>query len=185
MYYDTKVSHHHMFYGARVEVWFFFQVILVEFGSYAFSTTHLSLEQWMWCLLFGVGTLLWQQIVTTIPARKMPKFLRWGQEVPKDADIERALGDHSDDPSRRGTRHGQILWMRSLTRLQQQVRLVLCVRLVIVFRSSSIGDGGLPFLGIYISLTLSLIYPCFTMFSSHGPSVCGSFMYTVPSRSRP
>ncbi|GAU93669.1 hypothetical protein RvY_05571-2 [Ramazzottius varieornatus] len=94
------------------------QVILVEFGSYAFSTVHLDLEQWMWCLLLGVGTLLWQQIVTTIPARKMPKFLRWGAKVPTDSDIERAL--HSDDPSRRGTRHGQILWMRSLTRLQQQ-----------------------------------------------------------------
>ena len=106
--------------------WFFnsFQVILVEFGGYAFSTIGLSLEHWLYCILFGVGTLVWQQVVTTIPARKMPKCMRWGKEVPTDADIEAALGEHGElnpDGSRRPTRHGQILWMRSLTRLQQQV----------------------------------------------------------------
>ena len=101
-----------------------FQVILVEFGGYAFSTIGLSLEHWLYCILFGVGTLVWQQVVTTIPARKMPKCMRWGKEVPTDADIEAALGEHGElnpDGSRRPTRHGQILWMRSLTRLQQQV----------------------------------------------------------------
>jgi len=101
------------------------QVILVEYGSYAFSTKPLTLELWMYCLLFGVGTLVWQQLVTSVPTRKIPKFFRWGQEVPNDEDIERALGEpmNADGTHAKG-RHGQILWMRSLTRLQQQLRVV-------------------------------------------------------------
>ena len=43
-----------------------FQIIIVEFGSIAFSTTSLTLEQWVWCIFFGLGTLVWQQVITTI-----------------------------------------------------------------------------------------------------------------------
>lgn len=51
------------------------QVFIIQYGKDAFSTKSLSLEQWMWCLLFGLGTLLWGQIVTTVPTRKIPKLL--------------------------------------------------------------------------------------------------------------
>lgn len=51
------------------------QVFIIQYGKDAFSTKSLSLEQWMWCLLFGFGTLLWGQIVTTVPTRKIPKLL--------------------------------------------------------------------------------------------------------------
>jgi len=37
-------------------------VIIVQFGGFAFSTAGLTLEQWGWCLLFGVGELLWGQV---------------------------------------------------------------------------------------------------------------------------
>merc|ERR1719500_1860291 len=61
------------------------QIIIIQFGGLIFSTTKLNVEQWSWCILFGVGVLLWQQVVTTIPTsifgRKMesdsnthPKF---------------------------------------------------------------------------------------------------------------
>lgn len=43
----------------------------------AFATKALTLEQWLWCLLFGVGTLLWGQIVTTVPTKKLPKILSY------------------------------------------------------------------------------------------------------------
>lgn len=52
-----------------------FQVIIVQYGDLAFSTKGLNLEQWLWCLFFGFGTLLWGQIVTTVPTRKIPKIL--------------------------------------------------------------------------------------------------------------
>jgi P-type Ca2+ transporter type 2B len=52
-----------------------FQVVIIQYGKMAFSTKALTLEQWGWCLFFGVGTLLWGQLVTTIPTRKIPKIL--------------------------------------------------------------------------------------------------------------
>ncbi|XP_055353324.1 plasma membrane calcium-transporting ATPase 2-like isoform X2 [Paramacrobiotus metropolitanus] len=126
------------------------QVILIEYGSYAFSTLSLTPEQWMWCLLFGVGTLVWQQLVTSIPTRKIPKFMRWGEKVPTDDDIERALGDHGDfnaDGTRRGTRHGQILWMRSLTRLQQQLRVVRAFKSTLEDIEDRRSSASVPSLG--------------------------------------
>lgn len=51
------------------------QVVIIQYGKMAFSTKALNLEQWLWCLFFGVGTLLWGQLVTTIPTRSIPKIL--------------------------------------------------------------------------------------------------------------
>jgi len=38
----------------------------VQFGGFAFATAGLTLEQWGWCLLFGVGALLWGQVPISI-----------------------------------------------------------------------------------------------------------------------
>lgn len=38
------------------------QVFIVQFGGRWFSTAALNLEQWLWCLAFGVGVLLWGQV---------------------------------------------------------------------------------------------------------------------------
>ncbi|KOB77531.1 Calcium-transporting ATPase [Operophtera brumata] len=51
------------------------QVVIIQFGGMAFSTAGLSLDQWLWCLVFGAGTLVWGQLVTTMPTRKIPKNL--------------------------------------------------------------------------------------------------------------
>ncbi|XP_050426571.1 plasma membrane calcium-transporting ATPase 3 isoform X8 [Adelges cooleyi] len=60
------------------------QVFIIQYGKEAFSTKSLTLEQWMWCLLFGFGTLLWGQIVTCVPTRKIPKLLSWGRGHPEE-----------------------------------------------------------------------------------------------------
>lgn len=52
-----------------------FQIIIIEFGGLAFTTAPLTLEQWMWCILLGMGTLVWQQIITTIPTSCLPKSM--------------------------------------------------------------------------------------------------------------
>ncbi|OQV17008.1 Plasma membrane calcium-transporting ATPase 3 [Hypsibius exemplaris] len=83
---------------------FISQILLVEFGGHVFQTSGLSIELWLYCLLFGVGTLVWQQLVATIPSRKIPKVLRWGKEVPEP--------------------QSKLLWMRNLTRVQQQLQVV-------------------------------------------------------------
>lgn len=38
------------------------QVVIVQFGGRWFSTAPLTLEQWLWCVAFGVGGLLWGQV---------------------------------------------------------------------------------------------------------------------------
>lgn len=53
----------------------FDQVVIIQYGGVAFSTKELTLEQWLYCLCFGFGTLLWGQLVTTVPTRKLPKLL--------------------------------------------------------------------------------------------------------------
>ncbi|XP_026673716.1 plasma membrane calcium-transporting ATPase 2 isoform X5 [Ceratina calcarata] len=97
------------------------QVVIIQYGKMAFSTKALTLEQWMWCLFFGIGTLLWGQVITTIPTRKIPKIFSWGRGQPDDIGAIN-LGDEKFDPdSDKKPRAGQILWIRGLTRLQTQV----------------------------------------------------------------
>ncbi|RLU20100.1 hypothetical protein DMN91_006706 [Ooceraea biroi] len=102
----------------------FSQVIIIQYGRMAFSTKALTLDQWLWCLFFGFGTLIWGQIVTTIPTRRIPKILSWGRGQPDDIGAIN-LGDEKFDPdSDKKPRAGQILWIRGLTRLQTQLRVI-------------------------------------------------------------
>ena len=104
------------------------QVIIVQWGGRAFSTAPLSLEQWCWCIFFGLGVLVWGQLVTTIPTKKIPKNFTWGSGPPEEMiDATSSLvedgssGSLSQDAMKRT---GQILWIRGLTRLQTQVCLI-------------------------------------------------------------
>ncbi|XP_052285591.1 plasma membrane calcium-transporting ATPase 2-like isoform X3 [Dreissena polymorpha] len=102
------------------------QIIIVQFGGIAFYTKGLTLQQWLWCVFVGVGTLLWGQIITSIPTSKLPKHLcSWGKGEPTDMDLPDYPGENSMGAQHDGTgRRGQILWVRGLTRLQQQIRVV-------------------------------------------------------------
>ncbi|XP_017781692.1 PREDICTED: plasma membrane calcium-transporting ATPase 2 isoform X3 [Nicrophorus vespilloides] len=98
------------------------QVLIIQYGKMAFSTKSLTLEQWLWCLFFGVGTLLWGQLVTTVPTRKIPKILSWGRGHPEEYTESITIGEEKFDvDSDKKPRAGQILWIRGLTRLQTQV----------------------------------------------------------------
>eukprot|EP00092_Neocalanus_flemingeri_P071516 GFUD01087926.1.p1 GENE.GFUD01087926.1~~GFUD01087926.1.p1 ORF type:complete len:1187 (-),score=187.92 GFUD01087926.1:1846-5406(-) len=126
---------------------FISQIVIIEFGGIAFSTTSLNVEQWTWCILFGVGVLLWQQVVTTFPTsffgRKMetdsntnPKFennnfsLRVGANPPEplspnlDGDSVPSYPHSRSHQNPIVNRSGQILWIRGLTRLQTQLRVI-------------------------------------------------------------
>ncbi|XP_046405440.1 plasma membrane calcium-transporting ATPase 2 isoform X5 [Ischnura elegans] len=102
------------------------QVLIIEFGRMAFSTKSLTLEQWLWCLFFGFGTLIWGQLVTTVPTRKIPKILSWGRGHPEEYTNTVNLGEEKFDPDsqEKKPRAGQILWIRGLTRLQTQLRVI-------------------------------------------------------------
>lgn len=39
------------------------QVVIVQCGKRWFSTAPLNIEQWLWCLVFGSGSLFWGQVI--------------------------------------------------------------------------------------------------------------------------
>ena len=51
------------------------QIFIIQFGGPAFTTSPLTLEQWAWCIFLGAGTLVWQQIITTIPTSCVPESM--------------------------------------------------------------------------------------------------------------
>jgi Ca2+ transporting ATPase len=97
------------------------QVLITQFGGMAFYTSGLTVEQWMWCIFLGLGSLLWGQVVTTIPTHRLPKKLVLGEVTHAEIEmLEKAVEeDHLDEAGQRG----QILWIRGLTRLQHQIRV--------------------------------------------------------------
>ncbi|XP_017051462.1 plasma membrane calcium-transporting ATPase 2 isoform X5 [Drosophila ficusphila] len=99
------------------------QVLIIQYGKMAFSTKALSLDQWLWCIFFGIGTLVWGQLITSVPTRKLPKILSWGRGHPEEYTDAMNLGEERFDSidSDKKPRAGQILWIRGLTRLQTQV----------------------------------------------------------------
>lgn len=51
------------------------QILIIQFGGRVFSTTPLTLQQWLICLTAGMGTLIWGQIITSIPTHKLEKMM--------------------------------------------------------------------------------------------------------------
>jgi len=103
-------------------VTFVLQIVLVQYGSVAFSCVPLTLEQWMWCFFFGVTVLIWNQIVNLIPVtRHMPK---WGAGEVYEPTLPTELGPEGQQRPGASLTKGQILWLRGITRLQTQIAVV-------------------------------------------------------------
>ncbi|KAL7671760.1 hypothetical protein ACOME3_006663 [Neoechinorhynchus agilis] len=115
-----------IFYGIWLST-LVLQVILVQFGGIAFACTKLSLQLWMYCIMFGIGSLLWGQFVNMIPAGKtIPEY---GTDVPVDIPHFIAAANSMDRSgtviaATSGLTKGQVLWLRGITRLQTQVQVV-------------------------------------------------------------
>uniref|UniRef100_A0A7E4UN35 Calcium-transporting ATPase n=1 Tax=Panagrellus redivivus TaxID=6233 RepID=A0A7E4UN35_PANRE len=105
---------------------FILQILIVQFGGFWFSTASLNWEQWLWCIAFGVGDLLWGQIVTSIPTSGLPKSWTIGSGEVESTD--HILSGDYEDAETHEKRSGQILWIRGLTRLQTQLRVVKAFR---------------------------------------------------------
>jgi len=129
------------------------QVLIVEFGSVITFTTPLSWDLWLWSIALGMGTLVWGQVLNCIPADKLPSSFSWGESTEDYSNKAPAnnnatspgtdAGGTSGDPSvvvnvpgAGGAPGGvggvdnrsRVLWVRGVTRIQQQMRVVKAFR---------------------------------------------------------
>ncbi|MEE6480299.1 hypothetical protein FKM82_012530 [Ascaphus truei] len=119
---------------------FIIQIVIVQFGGKPFSCTELTVDQWLWSIFLGMGTLLWGQLVTSIPTRRLKFLKEAGHGTQKDDIPEEELAEDTEeiDHAERELRRGQILWFRGLNRIQTQIRVVNA------FRSSLYGGLQKP-----------------------------------------
>ncbi|XP_040200085.1 plasma membrane calcium-transporting ATPase 1 isoform X4 [Rana temporaria] len=109
---------------------FIIQIVIVQFGGKPFSCTELTVDQWLWSVFLGLGTLLWGQLVTTIPTSRLKFLKEAGHGTHKDEIPEEELAEDAEeiDHAERELRRGQILWFRGLNRIQTQIRVVNAFR---------------------------------------------------------
>uniref|UniRef100_A0A8C4N8K0 Calcium-transporting ATPase n=1 Tax=Eptatretus burgeri TaxID=7764 RepID=A0A8C4N8K0_EPTBU len=109
---------------------FVIQIFIVQFGGKPFSCTALGVEQWLWCVFFGIGELLWGQVIATIPTSRLKFLKEAGHGAQNDEILENDLEEDVEeiDHAERELRRGQILWFRGLHRIQTQIRVVKAFR---------------------------------------------------------
>ncbi|XP_037109731.1 plasma membrane calcium-transporting ATPase 1-like [Syngnathus acus] len=111
---------------------FLVQVLIVQFGGKPLSCVSLSVEQWLWCIFLGLGSLLWGQLVSSVPTRWL-KFLKTAghgtkqEEIPEE-ELEEMKDPDEIDHAEMELRRGQVLWCRGLQRIQTQIRVVNAFR---------------------------------------------------------
>lgn len=115
-----------MFIGIWIST-FIGQILIVQFGGAWFSTAPLSISQWIVCLGFGISELAFGQLVATIPAKKLPKNLRFGSgdTVPTEIIMDRHHEHHKNMQllQSRKNRRGLSLWMRAVAIVGLHVRI--------------------------------------------------------------
>lgn len=107
---------------------FIIQFVIVQFGGKPFSCVGLSVEQWLWCVFLGFGSLLWGQVISTVPTRRLKFLITMGHGTKKEEIPEDELEEMEDldeiDHAEMELRRGQVLWCRGLNRIQTQIRVV-------------------------------------------------------------
>ncbi|TMS05469.1 Plasma membrane calcium-transporting ATPase 1 [Larimichthys crocea] len=108
------------------------KIIIVQFGGKPFSCVSLTIEQWLWCIFLGLGSLLWGQLVSSVPTSWL-KFLKTAghgtqrEEIPEE-ELEEMKDLDEIDHAEMEMRRGHVLWCRGLNRIQTQIRVVNAFR---------------------------------------------------------
>ncbi|XP_054476775.1 plasma membrane calcium-transporting ATPase 1-like [Anoplopoma fimbria] len=111
---------------------FLIQIVIVQFGGKPFSCVSLTIVQWLWCVFLGFGSLLWGQLVSSIPTRWL-KFLktaghgRQQEEIPQE-ELEEMKDVNEIDHGEMELKKSQVLWCRGLNRISTQIRVVNAFR---------------------------------------------------------
>uniref|UniRef100_A0A1B6GQS8 Calcium-transporting ATPase n=1 Tax=Cuerna arida TaxID=1464854 RepID=A0A1B6GQS8_9HEMI len=93
---------------------FVVQILIIQYGGEPFSAHRLDVEQWLWCVMFGLGSIIWGQILSFLPPTTVQNYPKRPSE---DFDVV-SLSELSN-----GSR-GRILWLRGMRRLQTQLKVV-------------------------------------------------------------
>ncbi|XP_039647494.1 plasma membrane calcium-transporting ATPase 2-like [Perca fluviatilis] len=106
---------------------FVVQIIIIQFGGKPFSCVCLAIDQWLWCVFLGFGSLLWGQLVTSFPTSWL-KFLRLpGQGTQQEKIPEGGLDETKTQEEIDHAEKEQInrkRWLRSYNRILTQTRVV-------------------------------------------------------------
>ncbi|XP_072928182.1 plasma membrane calcium-transporting ATPase 2 isoform X5 [Hemitrygon akajei] len=102
------------------------QILIIQFGGKPFSCTPLEIDQWLWCIVLGLGELLWGQVISSVPTNRLKFLKEAGHGTQKDDIPEEELNEDAEeiDHAERELRRGQILWFRGLNRIQTQIEVV-------------------------------------------------------------
>ncbi|XP_048403342.1 plasma membrane calcium-transporting ATPase 2 isoform X15 [Stegostoma tigrinum] len=102
------------------------QILIIQFGGKPFNCIPLQIDQWLWCIVLGVGELLWGQVISSIPTNRLKFLKEAGHGTQKDDIPEEELNEDAEeiDHAERELRRGQILWFRGLNRIQTQIEVV-------------------------------------------------------------
>ncbi|KAJ7391328.1 ATPase, Ca transporting, plasma membrane [Desmophyllum pertusum] len=129
---------------------FVVQILIIELTGKAFHVTGLGWEEWLWCVFLGFSELLWGQLVLTVPKTSFPKLCRFGtKELPLETIVETDGGRDSK---------ARLLWIRGLTRLQHQIRVVNAFRSVIDGRSQRAIASPAVFNSLLAPVRTAMIY---------------------------
>ncbi|XP_051238536.1 plasma membrane calcium-transporting ATPase 1-like [Dicentrarchus labrax] len=108
------------------------QIAIVQFGGKPFSCVRLTIEQWLWCVFLGLGSLLWGQLVSSVPTSWLRFLKTAGHGTQQDEISEDELEEMKDldeiDHAEMELKRGQVLWCRGLNRIQTQIRVVNAFR---------------------------------------------------------
>lgn len=108
------------------------QTIITQFGDIVFDTSGLEPYQWMWCIFLGAGELIVHQLLLFIPVERLPepklrklrRRKRAGSTITGE-DMEEEVEDEDVDAGgTEDTSRARVLWIRNLTRIQRQIRVV-------------------------------------------------------------
>jgi len=109
------------------------QILIVQFGGYAFQTAALNIQQWAFCIGCGAFTLIWNFFVNRIPEKWLPGLPKCCQrqkrtKVKKDLEEGGAISaeaepeEEEEDVDLSLVKGG--LWVRGLSRVHNQTRVI-------------------------------------------------------------
>ncbi|XP_067447726.1 plasma membrane calcium-transporting ATPase 1-like isoform X2 [Thunnus thynnus] len=104
---------------------FLVQFVIVQFGGKPFSCVSLNVEQWLWCVFLGLGSLVWGQLVTSIPNSWLKFLTTAGHGTQQEEIPEEEIKDLDEiDHAEMELKKGKLLWCRGFNRIQTQIHVV-------------------------------------------------------------